>query len=48
MLSAQKVKLHGMTSSKWTTKDKITQYKGLINLYSKCRETNISKCGKNE
>ncbi|KAJ8924673.1 hypothetical protein NQ315_000824 [Exocentrus adspersus] len=35
MLSAQKVKLHGMTSSKWTTKDKITQYKGLINLYTR-------------
>ncbi|KAJ8962954.1 hypothetical protein NQ314_005671 [Rhamnusium bicolor] len=33
MLSANKVKLHGMTSTKWTTKDKITQYKGLINLY---------------
>ncbi|CAH1169966.1 unnamed protein product [Phaedon cochleariae] len=35
MLSAQKVKLHGMTSTKWTTKDKITQYKGLINLYTR-------------
>lgn len=35
MLSVKKVKLHGMTSTKWTTKDKITQYKGLINLYSK-------------
>lgn len=33
MLSARKVKLHGMQSSKWTTKDKIIQYKGLINLY---------------
>nr|CAI5850002.1 unnamed protein product [Callosobruchus analis] len=35
MLSANKVKLHGMTSTKWTTKDKITQYKGLINLYTR-------------
>ncbi|XP_057668164.1 uncharacterized protein LOC130901088 [Diorhabda carinulata] len=37
MLTANKVKLHGMTSSKWTTKDQITQYKGLINLYTKDR-----------
>ncbi|XP_072391396.1 uncharacterized protein [Diabrotica undecimpunctata] len=35
MLAANKVKLHGMTSTKWTTKDKITQYKGLINLYTR-------------
>lgn len=35
MLSANKVKLHGMTSTKWTTRDKITQYKGLINLYTR-------------
>lgn len=35
MLSATKVKQHGMISEKWTTKDKIVQYKGLINLYSK-------------
>ncbi|XP_019867960.1 uncharacterized protein LOC109596812 [Aethina tumida] len=35
MLSVKKVKLHGMTSTKWTTKDKITQYKGLINLYTR-------------
>ncbi|XP_030765981.1 myosin-1-like [Sitophilus oryzae] len=38
MLSANKVKLHGMTSKKWTTKDKITQYKGLIKLYTRDRK----------
>lgn len=38
MLSANKVKLHGMTSTKWTTKDKITQYKGLIKLYTRDRK----------
>ncbi|KAJ8973130.1 hypothetical protein NQ317_001561 [Molorchus minor] len=35
MLSAAKVRIHGMTSAKWTTKDKITQYKGLIRLYTR-------------
>ncbi|KAK9885949.1 hypothetical protein WA026_013824 [Henosepilachna vigintioctopunctata] len=48
MLSARKVKLHGMTSAKWTTKDKITQYKGLINLYIRDSailktDTNVTK-----
>ncbi|KAG5889574.1 hypothetical protein JTB14_018558 [Gonioctena quinquepunctata] len=48
MLSANKVKLHGMTSTKWTTKDKITQYKGLINLYTRDKkiiemDNNIAK-----
>ncbi|XP_044758332.1 uncharacterized protein LOC123316355 [Coccinella septempunctata] len=48
MLSARKVKLHGMTSAKWTTKDKITQYKGLINLYLRDSailktDTNVTK-----
>lgn len=33
-LSAKYVKVHGMSSDKWTTKDKITQYKGLVNLFS--------------
>ncbi|KAH0815772.1 hypothetical protein GEV33_007019 [Tenebrio molitor] len=28
-LSAKNVRVHGMSSSKWTTRDKITQYKGL-------------------
>ncbi|KAI4470336.1 coiled-coil domain-containing protein [Holotrichia oblita] len=35
MLSAKKVKLHGMQDNRWTTKDKITQYKGLINLFTR-------------
>ncbi|XP_057668165.1 uncharacterized protein LOC130901089 [Diorhabda carinulata] len=35
MLAAHKVKLHGITSSKWTTKDQIVQYKGLISLYTR-------------
>lgn len=34
MFTASKIKLHGMMTPKWTTKDKILQYKGLINLYS--------------
>ncbi|ERL88196.1 uncharacterized protein LOC109544771 [Dendroctonus ponderosae] len=38
MLSANKVKQHGMTSNRWTTKDKITQYKGLIKLYTRDRK----------
>ncbi|CAG9763322.1 unnamed protein product [Ceutorhynchus assimilis] len=38
MLSANKVKLHGMTSNRWTTKDKIIQYKGLIKLYTRDRK----------
>lgn len=33
MLSVQKVKLHGMKSTKWNTQDKITQYRGLVSLY---------------
>ncbi|RZC32956.1 myosin-9 [Asbolus verrucosus] len=37
-LSAKNVKIHGMSSTKWTTKDKITQYKGLVNLYKRDRE----------
>ncbi|KAF2879348.1 hypothetical protein ILUMI_26818 [Ignelater luminosus] len=35
MLSAKKVRLHGMKSSRWTTRDKLTQYKGLINLFKR-------------
>ncbi|GJQ68165.1 hypothetical protein Trydic_g16819 [Trypoxylus dichotomus] len=35
MLSAKKLKLHGMQDNRWTTKDRITQYKGLINLFSR-------------
>ncbi|CAG9854030.1 unnamed protein product [Phyllotreta striolata] len=45
MLTASKVKQHGLTSEKWTTKDKIVQYKGLINLYTrdkKIMEMNIA------
>ncbi|KAF5280526.1 hypothetical protein FQR65_LT00277 [Abscondita terminalis] len=38
MLSAKKVRLHGMQSSRWTTRDKLTQYKGLINLYTRDRK----------
>lgn len=34
MLSTKKIKLHGMSEPRWTTRDKITQYKGLIKLYS--------------
>ncbi|KAL1517596.1 hypothetical protein ABEB36_001337 [Hypothenemus hampei] len=38
MLSANKIKLYEMTSNRWTTKDKITQYKGLIKLYTRDRK----------
>ncbi|KAB0796263.1 hypothetical protein PPYR_10324 [Photinus pyralis] len=38
MLSAKKIRLHGMQSTRWTTKDKLTQYKGLINLYTRDRK----------
>ncbi|KAK4876929.1 hypothetical protein RN001_009435 [Aquatica leii] len=38
MLSAKKVRVHGMQSSRWTTRDKLTQYKGLINLYTRDRK----------
>nr|XP_008190919.2 PREDICTED: uncharacterized protein LOC662435 [Tribolium castaneum] len=48
MFSAKKVKLHGMQSDKWTTKDKINQYKGLISLYTRDRkiielDTNVTR-----
>ncbi|GLV45882.1 Syntaxin 7 [Carabus blaptoides fortunei] len=38
MLSIQKVKLHGMKSTKWDTQDKITQYRGLVSLYERDRK----------
>lgn len=34
MLSTNKVKLHGMSDHRWTVRDKLSQYKGLVNLYS--------------
>ncbi|EFA00628.1 uncharacterized protein LOC663840 [Tribolium castaneum] len=37
-LSAKNVRIHGMSSEKWTTRDKITQYKGLVNLYRRDRQ----------
>ncbi|GJQ68187.1 hypothetical protein Trydic_g16830 [Trypoxylus dichotomus] len=48
MLSTRKVKLHGMRDKRWVTKDKITQYKGLINLFKRDNkimqvDTNIQK-----
>nr|XP_022908856.1 uncharacterized protein LOC111420163 isoform X2 [Onthophagus taurus] len=44
MLSIRKVRLHGMKDSRWMTKDKITQYKGLINLFK--RDKKISNSDK--
>lgn len=35
MLSPNKVKLHGISDRRWTVEDKLSQYKGLIKLYSK-------------
>lgn len=35
MLSAAKVKIHGMQDENWIIKDKIQQYRGLIKLYGK-------------
>ncbi|XP_063920099.1 uncharacterized protein LOC135135071 [Zophobas morio] len=37
-LSAKNVRIHGMSSDKWTTKDKVTQYKGLVTLYKRDRQ----------
>lgn len=34
MLSAKKVKLHGLQDKRWTVQDHLTQYKGLVNLFS--------------
>lgn len=33
MLSAAKVRIHGMQDENWVIKDKINQYRGLIKLY---------------
>lgn len=33
MLSAAKVRMHGMQDENWIIKDKINQYRGLIKLY---------------
>lgn len=35
MLSIKYENVHGMKDSRWVTKDKITQYKGLIKLFGK-------------
>lgn len=35
MLSAKKVRLHGMRDARWTTKDKLTQYKAIISQYKR-------------
>lgn len=35
MLSAAKVRIHGMQDENWVIKDKINQYRGLIKLYGK-------------
>lgn len=43
MLSANKVKLHGLKDDRWVVKDKITQYKGLINLFGKHKGTKLFK-----
>ncbi|XP_063920466.1 uncharacterized protein LOC135135374 [Zophobas morio] len=37
-LSAKNVRQHGMSTPKWTIKDKITQYKGLVTLYKRDRQ----------
>ncbi|GJQ68167.1 hypothetical protein Trydic_g16820 [Trypoxylus dichotomus] len=41
MLSSRKVKLHGMSTSRWTVKDKIVQHKGLIHLYRRDKKVAI-------
>ncbi|XP_065161496.1 uncharacterized protein [Atheta coriaria] len=35
MLSAKKVKLHGLQDKRWTVQDHLTQYKGLVNLFKR-------------
>lgn len=32
MLSAKKTRAHGFSSKRWLLKDKLVQYKGLVNL----------------
>ncbi|XP_037869848.1 uncharacterized protein LOC101737634 [Bombyx mori] len=38
MLSAAKVRIHGMQNDNWVIKDKINQYRGLIKLYERDRK----------
>ncbi|KAG7313242.1 hypothetical protein JYU34_000343 [Plutella xylostella] len=38
MLSAAKVRIHGMQDENWVIKDKISQYRGLIKLYERDRK----------
>ncbi|CAH0577996.1 unnamed protein product [Chrysodeixis includens] len=38
MLSAAKVRIHGMQDDSWVIKDKINQYRGLIKLYERDRK----------
>ncbi|XP_050683753.1 uncharacterized protein LOC126978748 [Leptidea sinapis] len=38
MLSAAKVRIHGMQDESWVIKDKINQYRGLIRLYERDRK----------
>lgn len=38
MLSAKNIRIHGMDDTRWTKHDKITQYKGLINLFNRDRK----------
>ncbi|XP_063373202.1 uncharacterized protein LOC134661172 [Cydia amplana] len=38
MLSAAKVRIHGMQDDNWVIKDKINQYRGLIKLYERDRK----------
>ncbi|XP_022123979.1 uncharacterized protein LOC110999291 [Pieris rapae] len=38
MLSAAKVRIHGMQDENWVIKDKINQYRGLIKLYERDRK----------
>lgn len=35
MLSIKKVKIHGIKDDRWTTQDKVSQYKGVITLYTR-------------
>lgn len=38
MLSAAKVRIHGMQDDNWVIKDKINQYRGLIKLYGNLQD----------
>ncbi|XP_024947549.1 uncharacterized protein LOC107274516 [Cephus cinctus] len=46
MLSAKNVKLHGMKDERWTTKDKLIQYRGILKLHARDRKLQVISVNK--